>query len=239
MQLLLKSHWRKILIAAFGVSLVGGFFAYKIHQRGNVEKRTRHAKRMLQKPSCYNKMQGPKFDSFPFAGRTYKTVAIGRQVWMAENLNYKIGNSWCYDLKAANCKKYGRLYDWKTALHACPKGWHLPSDREWDTLEIFLNGGASALLRSKEWGGLDKFGFSVYPSGVRFDVYPNGKPHHLGRFFGIGEFAVYWGSTQKVKTHEVSVHTFWPGKQDIADDFAPPINGTVGRSVRCIEDSLK
>jgi hypothetical protein len=53
---------------------------------------------------------------------------------MAENLNYNESASACYDNKAENCEKYGRLYDWKTAMKVCPAGWHLSSKDEWNIL---------------------------------------------------------------------------------------------------------
>ena len=57
----------------------------------------------------------------PRDGQIYKTVAIGSQTWMAENLNYEMANSTCYDNFVSNCYKNGRLYAWKAALESCPE----------------------------------------------------------------------------------------------------------------------
>jgi uncharacterized protein (TIGR02145 family) len=62
--------------------------------------------------------------------KTYRYAVVGLLTWMAENLNYKTGTSWCYGDDDFNCKKYGRLYVWETAKKACPSGWHLPTKAE-------------------------------------------------------------------------------------------------------------
>jgi uncharacterized protein (TIGR02145 family) len=95
----------------------------------------------------------------PRDGATYRTVQIGAQCWLAENLRYlpavcpatttPDGSAFYYvydyqgynveEAKAtANYRNYGVLYNWPAALVVCPAGWHLPSDAEWSALTDFL-----------------------------------------------------------------------------------------------------
>jgi uncharacterized protein (TIGR02145 family) len=121
--------------------------------------------------SCEDKEDKNKFtDSRD--GKTYKKVVIGSQTWMAENLNYEAEGSKCYKDKPENCDKYGRLYNWETAMKACPSGWHLPSEDEYGVLVNAVGGKEVAgkkLKSSSGWkddgNGTDEFGFSALPGG--------------------------------------------------------------------------
>jgi len=127
-----------------------------------------------------------------------KTVTLTNgQTWMAENLNYETGESWCYDDDPSMCQKYGRLYTWEAAMTACPSGWHLPSSGEWSSLVDFAGGDSlagKALKATNDWGqgdgGTDNFGFSALPGGAHLND-NNGT-------FGYGEYQGYWWTATDV-----------------------------------------
>ena len=64
-------------------------------------------------------------------GQRYPIIKIGEDTWFGKNLNYTSEGSYCYDYDLENCKKYGHLYEWEAALKACPEGWHLSTEYEW------------------------------------------------------------------------------------------------------------
>ncbi len=102
-------------------------------------------------------------------GKTYKTVKIGNQTWMAENLAYKpsSGNYWVYDNNQSNVATYGYLYDWETAKKVCPNGWHLPSKSEFETLLNNYGGVGEQAYKALIKGGSS--GFESLFSGWRND----------------------------------------------------------------------
>lgn len=128
-------------------------------------------------------------------GKVYKTVQVGSQVWMAENLAFKPkkGNFWAYDNNEINVKRYGYLYDWKTACKVCPIGWRLPSEDDWNTLNLFYGGAENAglsLKSEKDWSK------TLYPEGKSdFAALPSGFYNLEKKFHSIGYYGVWWSDT--------------------------------------------
>jgi uncharacterized protein (TIGR02145 family) len=151
-------------------------------------------------------------------GQTYRTVTIGTQTWMAENLNYATSGSWCYDDDSANCDLYGRLYDWSMVMGfasscnteecadqiqsphrgICPAGWHVPSDAEWTTLVNFVGGSSTAGTRLRALTGWEPRSGTLIPgTDVHgFSALPGGNRNTDGDFWNVGTYGYWWSATE-------------------------------------------
>ena len=173
-------------------------------------------------------------------GRTYRTVRIGDQVWMAENLDYGkmvpgkrdglcVGEKWCFNDDES--LGYGGLYTWKVAMESCPKGWHVPTQKEWGSLVRTLGGEIRAawLLKSrtgwyKGFDGVDAVGFSALPSGWR---------DKFGRFDNLrdqGE-ARFWFSDPDRVCKAAMLHITMT-----KEIYSRVVDGKYGYAVRCVKD---
>ncbi|MDY5029093.1 fibrobacter succinogenes major paralogous domain-containing protein [Hallerella succinigenes] len=163
-------------------------------------------------------------------GQTYKTVVIGEQTWMADNLNYETENSYCYDDDPSNCSKYGRLYTWVAATTVCPSGWHLPSTTEWKTLFTAVGGSSTAGTVLKSTGGWYNDGNGTYAFG--FSALPAGLRNGTGGYYYEGDYAYFWSSTEYYSNYAYSMYLYY-GYDFAGLDY---YNKDFGRSVRCVKD---
>jgi uncharacterized protein (TIGR02145 family) len=159
-------------------------------------------------------------------GQLYRTIEIGEQTWMAQNLNYVPRDTISF-ANADSSNLYGRLYTWEIAQNVCPDGWHIPSSVEFSKL-ISMAGGESGAARhlatTTGWhlsGTNNLLGFSALPAGV-YDS-------HTGSYDGLGEFAGFW--------------SFENGYRVAIDEESTPNNFYIGlcstdyaHSVRCVKD---
>lgn len=181
-------------------------------------------------------------------GQTYKTVKIGEQWWMAENLKYNdTTQSECHP-DDPNCDIYGRFYNRDGALNDCPKGWHLPTEKEWLTLSQFVRehsekGYSGQNLRTDSlWNvsglgaGYDAFGFSAVPGGGK-DL--------IDGWWILGQNALFW-MNDSYKSGSQDCYTYtrlcYKVYKDDSDLIIGKSGGTCVRykkskySVRCIKD---
>jgi uncharacterized protein (TIGR02145 family) len=156
-------------------------------------------------------------------GSIHKTIKIGDQVLMADNFAKKPakGNFWAYDDDESNIVKYGYLYDWEAAKTLAPKGWHLPTKTEWETLYAFLGGDTKKVYEQLKTGG---------SSG--FDSIFGGERYARGAFNSLSASAHYWSDTQEnekeVWQFKLGVYTESAGLEKADPDF--------GLSVRLFRD---
>lgn len=174
----------------------------------------------------------------PRDGKIYKTVEIGKQVWMAENLNFIIQQGCaCYKDDTTNCDTYGRLYRWEAAKMACPPGWHLPSDEEWSLLIDILGGTKVAggkMKASELWEEpanelTNSSGFNALPAGQALYTGVG-----IGGFMGIGNIAVWWTATKpELSSNPIYLYINTYKKNKIIKESGRP---NLKFSVRCIHN---
>ena len=183
----------------------------------------------------------------------YRWVRVGDQIWMADNLAYlpavapsSEGSEtspfyYVYNYEGIsvpeakskeNYTSYGSLYNREAALIACPTGWHLPTDAEWETLTTFLSPHPGKKMKADTgWppngNGDNISGLNIVPGGTR-----QSDP---ARFYRIGENAIYWSSTKDY--YDGGIYDFvW--SYDSGDEGGRGYSGGAeGYSVRCIKDN--
>jgi len=199
-----------------------------------------------------------------YDGNQYKTVKIGNQIWMAENLrstHYSDGTIIqgisVYDNDEANAKKYGRLYQWETISNPsglCPPGWHAASDEDWKKMEktIGMNdaevndtGWRKTFNESRKlkkydkaywWNDKEKEEINI--SG--FSAVPSGartRRDFILPFWGGGRYADYWTSTSSDTSKAWNRSLVWSPWHPGSDEiFRNTLNKEFGFSIRCVKD---
>lgn len=175
-------------------------------------------------------------------GNVYKTVKIGTQIWMAENLKVTKSNegdtisSYAYNYEPSYINTYGRLYDWQTALEVCPKGWRLPNDQDWFILLTCLdntikNPISTGYLGEETAGQLKSIIGWVKPNvgatnSTGFSALPSGS-YYQNAWYDMGYITSYWSSTDSgIITLEYKSASVFKGYSD----------RYVANCVRCIKD---
>ncbi|MEQ9467216.1 MAG: fibrobacter succinogenes major paralogous domain-containing protein [Ekhidna sp.] len=193
-------------------------------------------------------------------GKTYKTIHLGTQQWMAENLQATLYNDGSpIDYPGTNISEweentagayawydyteteYGPLYNWYAANTGklCPVGWHIPSDEEWNTLAAYLGGGSIAGAKMKE-KGTDHWDSpnSDATNESGFSALPAGWAYFAnGHFSYLGERAIFWSSEEGFDSnHGISRHIRSEDPELIRYMSSNSSNKRNGFSCRCIKD---
>jgi uncharacterized protein (TIGR02145 family) len=194
-------------------------------------------------------------------GNIYKTVKIGNQIWMAENLkttSFNNGdkiplitnqNDWTslnsaarssYNFLDKNNAIYGQLYNWNTVSisdkNVCPVGWHVPTDAEWEILSDYLKG------REQAGGSLKSAGYKYWSSpnlGATntslFTGLPAGYMGNDGNFYNLNNHAHWWSSTVRDHRTAFARNLNASDYQFLRDFFLYGEEGRAGISIRCIK----
>ena len=194
-------------------------------------------------------------------GNEYKTVYIGTQQWMGENLKvsrYNDGSeiqnitenadwmnlstgAWCYyNNDVTNNLIYGKLYNWfavspttNGSKNVCPFGWHVPSDVEWSLLTDFLGGENVAGGKIKEEGIINWLNPNNQASNITlFTAVPGGFRDNGGNSNFIGAHCYMWSSTNATLSTAIERELSYGNGSLIKTDNSKKY----GFSVRCIKD---
>jgi uncharacterized protein (TIGR02145 family) len=190
---------------------------------------------------------------------TYKTIKIGTQTWMAENLRttkYRDGESipevtdftsWAKLTTGAYCNydntknidtiaTFGRLYNWHTLSdirNIAPSGWHVASDIEWTILTTYLSGAIGAGGKLKETSTTHwKSPNTGTTNETGFTALPGGLVYSSGTFGNIGNYGDWWCSTENNTTNAYCRSMGY----DFIDVYICGSNKNAGFSVRCVKD---
>lgn len=163
------------------------------------------------------------YSSIRLAGQSYRTIELNGQIWLADNLNYGVDGSVCYDNSSRNCQQYGRLYTWDAAQKACGtlgNGWRLPTDEEWNSLR-------------NQYGGEQKsYSLLVKGGASGFEAQLGGNSGIKGSFSNLSKAGQYWTSTGFSRS---SAWYYWFGENNklVSRNY-----GEISeqRSCRCIYD---
>lgn len=162
-------------------------------------------------------------------GKSYKIVTLQipleggifiERTWMAENLNYQMEGSVCYKNYSAYCGKYGRLYNWEASKNACPNGWHLSTQLEWQEI-------------MQMYGGYQRAGKALKEGGEsKLNILMAGFSNTDGKFSDIGKTAHLWDAEigQKKTAGLISLYADY---DEVAHDQISAINMN---SCRCVKD---
>jgi len=191
-----------------------------------------------------------------YDGEIYETVVIGKQTWMARNLNYDAPGSVCYDNDSANCAIYGRLYKWTTAMDLpeecrgdsdctdqikkphqgiCPVGWHIPSVDDWNELDNYVKNWIGGMpwtgkyLRAKS--GWKESDWGDGEDSFGFAALPGGFSRPSGSFEEGGCESIWWSSDFK-NSYQSYYFTMSVLYVEIKGGFW----NTSSFSVRCVKD---
>ena len=191
-----------------------------------------------------------------YSGNSYKTIEIGTQTWMAENLKTPKLNdgtdipfvtdgtawlsssdpaySWYENDNIINKTIYGGLYNWYTVNTGklCPEGWHVPTDAEWTILTTFLGGTNSAGTKLAETGTIHRLMNATSTNESGFTALPGGSLTSNGIFYNIGWEGKWWSSTDTDSETAYDRETLHFNGVAMTRNLSSKLSGY---SVRCIK----